>query len=74
MNVIIQCVLYLTVLVAAGIPLGALMARVMDGRRTVLTPVIRPVEHGVYRILRVDETEQMGWKRYLVSVLAFSSA
>ena len=72
MNVIIQCVLYLTVLVAAGIPLGVLMARVMDGRRTVLTPVIRPVEHGVYRILRVDETEQMGWKRYLVSVLAFS--
>lgn len=72
MSVIIQCVLYLAVLVAAGVPLGVLMARVMDGKRTFLTPVVRPVERGAYRILRIDETEQMGWKRYLVSVLAFS--
>ena len=68
----VQCVFYLAVLVAVGIPLGVLMARVMDGERTFLSPLVRPVERGVYRLLRIDEAEQMGWKRYLASVLAFS--
>ena len=72
MSTAIQCALYLAILVAVGIPLGALMARVMDGKRCFLTPVMQPLEHGIYRLLRIDEHEQMGWRRYLVSVLAFS--
>lgn len=72
MSTAIQCVLYLAILVAVGVPLGAFMAQVMDGERCFLTPVVRPVEHGVYRILRIDENEQMNWKRYLASVLLFS--
>ena len=72
MSAVAQCALYLAAPVAVGIPLGVLMARVMDGEHTFLSPLVRPVERGVYRLLRIDEAEQMGWKRYLASVLAFS--
>lgn len=72
MSTALQCVLYLVILVAVGIPLGIWMARIMDGRPTVLSPVLRPVERGTYRLLHIDEHEQMGWKRYLASVLIFS--
>lgn len=72
MSTVIQYVLYLAVLVALAIPLGRFMAHVMDGERTFLTPVLAPVERGLFRLLHIDATEQMGWKRYLVCVLAFS--
>ena len=72
MSAVLQYVLYLAILVAVGIPLGTLMAHVMDGKKCFLTPVIRPVEKGIYKLLRIDENEQMNWKRYLVAVLEFS--
>src|ERR1019366_3097191 len=53
-------------------PLGGYMARVFDGERTFLSPVMRPVERVTYRILGVDETEQQNWKSYGVSLLLFS--
>lgn len=72
MNAVIQYVLYFAVLVVLAVPLGRFMARVMDGGHTFLSPVLGPVERGIYRLLRIDDAEQMGWKRYLVSVLVFS--
>ena len=72
MSAIIQYALYFAVLIACAIPLGRFMARVMDGERTFLTPVLAPVERGIYRLLHIDASEAMGWKRYLVSVLVFS--
>ena len=72
MSAVLQYVLYFVVLVLLAIPLGRFMAHVMDGERTFLTPVLAPVERGIYRLLHIDSQEQMGWKRYLVSVLAFS--
>lgn len=74
MSALIQYVLYLAILVALAVPLGRFMARVMDGERTALTPAIAPLERGAYRLLRVDADEQMGWRRYLASVLVFSGA
>ena len=72
MSAIIQYALYFAILVVLAIPLGKFMARIMDGQRTFLSPVLAPVERGIYRLLCIDAQEQMGWKRYLVSVLAFS--
>ena len=72
MSAAIQYILYFAVLVVLAVPLGRFMAHVMDGEHTFLSPVLAPVERGIYRLLRIDAKEQMGWKRYLVSVLAFS--
>ncbi|MFR6500295.1 MAG: potassium-transporting ATPase subunit KdpA [Collinsella sp.] len=72
MDAAIQYILYFAVLVVLAVPLGRFMAHIMDGEHTFLSPVIAPVERGVYRLLRIDAAEQMGRRRYLASVLVFS--
>jgi K+-transporting ATPase ATPase A chain len=47
---------------------------VYQGERLVLAPVLAPVERFVYRLLRVDASQEHGWKRYACSVLLFSAA
>lgn len=72
MNSVMQYVLYLVILVALAIPLGAYIKRVMPGEKTFLSKVLTPCERLVYKVMRIDETEQMSWKKYAVSVLVFS--
>jgi K+-transporting ATPase ATPase A chain len=59
----------LAVLLIATPILGGYMYRVFEGERTVLSPVLRPVERVIYRISGVDETVEQGWKGYTISVL-----
>jgi K+-transporting ATPase ATPase A chain len=67
-----QIALYLVVLVALARPLGAFMAAIYEGRPTFLTPVLRPVEQGIYRLAGVREADQAGWQRYTLGVLLFN--
>ncbi|MDQ6943237.1 MAG: potassium-transporting ATPase subunit KdpA [Candidatus Eremiobacteraeota bacterium] len=53
-------------------PLGAYMACVFQGERVLLSPVLGPVERGLYRICRIDPVREMGWKTYAFAVIAFS--
>ena len=53
-------------------PLGGYMRAVMEGERVILSPIIRPVERGIYKVLRVDETVEQRWTAYAVSVIVFS--
>lgn len=73
MTAIIQYVLYLAILAALAIPLGAYIKKVMFGEKTFLSKVLTPCEHLVYKVMRIDEEEQMNWKKYTFSVLIFSS-
>ncbi len=52
--------------------LGRYMARVLEGERTLLSPVLQPVERGIYRIAGIDPARQQGWRVYAVSLLVFS--
>ncbi len=52
--------------------LGTYIAKVMEGERTFLSPILRPVERVVYRICGVDETVEQGWKLYAASVLVLA--
>lgn len=72
MNAILQYIFYLAIVVALAIPLGGYIKRVMRGEKTFLSPVCTPVEKLIYRLMRIDQTEEMGHKKYLVSVLVFS--
>lgn len=69
---ILQIGLYFLVLFALTKPLGAYMARVFEGRRNVLTFVLRPVERVIYRLTGVDPTHEQHWTRYAGSLLSFS--
>lgn len=71
-NTILQYVLYLAILVVLAIPLGKYMGKVMNGEKVFLTKLLGPVENFIYRICRIDRNEQMGFKKYSISVLLFS--
>ena len=45
------------------------MAAVYEGRRTFLSPVLRPLEALIYRVAGVDEKSEVGWKRYALGLL-----
>ena len=49
--------------------LGAYMFKVFTGGRTLLDPVLLPIERLVLRVTGVDPNEQQDWKRYSVSLL-----
>src|SRR5215475_8644152 len=57
----IQIILFCAILVALVTPLGWYMTRVFNGERTFLSPVLRPVEIGLYRLGGVDETREQHW-------------
>ncbi len=50
------------------------MARVYSGERTWLSPAMEPIERLVYRIARVDRSDEQTWKQYAAAVLAFNLA
>ena len=47
------------------------MTRVFNGERTFLSPVLRPVEAGLYWIGGVDEKREQHWLTYTVAMLLF---
>ena len=53
--------------------LGTYIYRVMEGQRTLLSPVLRPVERAIYRVCGIDETVEQGWKAYLISLLVLAA-
>lgn len=72
MSDVIQYVLYLVILILLAMPLGKYIGKVMNGEKTFLTKIIGSVERLIYKIIHVDENEDMDWKRYAMSVGVFS--
>src|SRR5246500_5666701 len=67
----IQIFLYCAIVVALVKPLGWYMTRVFNGERTFLSPILRPVEAGLYWISGVDDKREQHWLTYTVSMLLF---
>lgn len=69
---ILQIALYLVVLVALVKPLGSFMARVYQGERTFLNPVLSPMERFFYRLMGIRPEQEMNWKSYAIAALVFN--
>ncbi|WP_342712534.1 potassium-transporting ATPase subunit KdpA [Bradyrhizobium sp. B124] len=67
----IQIILFCAIVVALVKPLGWYMTRVFNGERTFLSPVLRPVERGIYWVGGVDERREQHWLTYTVAMLLF---
>jgi K+-transporting ATPase ATPase A chain len=67
----IQIAIYCTLVLALVQPLGAFMTRVFNGERSFLSPILRPVEVGLYRVCGVDETREQDWLTYTIAMLLF---
>jgi potassium-transporting ATPase potassium-binding subunit len=70
---VLQIFLYFAVLLALTKPFGSFMARVYEGQRTFLHPVLRPLERFVYTLSGVREESEQRWTQYAASLLAFST-
>lgn len=53
--------------------LGRYLFRVMEGQRTLLSPLLQPVERLCYRLCGVDERAEQDWKGYARALLVFSA-
>jgi potassium-transporting ATPase potassium-binding subunit len=68
----LQIIVYFVVLILLVKPLGGFMAKVFQGQPTFLSPVVAPVERFVYRLARVNPTDEMDWKVYTFAMLLFN--
>ena len=70
----LQIAVYCVLITLFVKPFGIFMARVFEGERTFLHPVLRPVERAVYWCCGVDEKQEQHWLTYAVAMLFFSVA
>jgi K+-transporting ATPase ATPase A chain len=69
----LQFVLFCLILLASVRPVGTYLARVLEGQRTWLDPVLRPVERLLYKLCGVNAKEEMNWRQYACAMLGFSA-
>ena len=67
-----QFFLFSILLLALVRPVGIYLARVLEGERTWLTPVLRPIESLLYKLTGVQSDKEMTWREYAVALLGFS--
>ena len=71
-NDVIQLAVFFGLLLGLAPLLGRFMARVFQGQRTWLHPVLFPIEKLVYRASGVEAGEEMTWLHYFWAVIIFN--
>src|SRR5438874_916012 len=67
-----QILLFFGLVLLVTKPLGIFMTRVFTRERTLLDPILRPIEQFIYRVTWVDEDHEMRWTEYAIWLLLFS--
>jgi len=62
----------LFVAIILAVPIGKYMSKVFTGQKTFMTPLMLPVERLIYRVVEVDENEEMNWKKYAYALIIFN--
>ncbi|MGN7771294.1 potassium-transporting ATPase subunit KdpA [Hyphomicrobiales bacterium] len=70
----LQISLTLLAVLLAIKPLGLYMSHVFAGERTLLSPVLNPVERAFYAVAGIDKSREQNWISYAFGVLLFSTA
>lgn len=68
----LQLGLFFVLLIFCAVFLGNYCGKVMNGERSLLYPVLRPLERLSYRLLHIRETEEMDWKTYALCAVLFN--
>jgi K+-transporting ATPase ATPase A chain len=71
-NGLLQIAVYFLIILAVAKPMGVFMAKLFEGKRTFLYPLLRPLETLVYKLVGVNEATEQRWTQYTASLLAFS--
>src|SRR5229473_1439661 len=67
-----QILFFVLVIFLITKPMGIFMARVFNREKTLLDPLLRPLEKLVYRLTGIDERHEMRWSEYTIAMLLFS--
>jgi K+-transporting ATPase ATPase A chain len=70
----LQIAVFFALVLIAAKPIGLYMARVYERKKTLLDPVLGPIERLLYRITGVDPDAEMRWTEYGAAMLIFSLA
>ena len=68
-----QIALTLTLVFLAAMPLGGYVAAVMQGTRNPLSPMLAPIERGLYALCGVNPARGMGWRGYAAALLVLNA-
>ena len=69
----LQFSIFAVILLASVRPVGIYFARVLEGERTWLDPILRPIERLIYRLCGVKADHEMNWHEYAYAVLGISA-
>ena len=69
----LQFALFCLILLASVRPVGIYLARVLEGERTWLDPMLRPFERLLYKLCGVSAKTEMNWREYAFAMLGFSA-
>ncbi len=68
----LQVAVYFFILLVLVKPLGVYIAHIYQGERTLLSPILLPVERFFYRLAGVKSDMDMEWKTYTGALLLFN--
>lgn len=60
------------VTLALSIPLGKYISKVFIGERTLLDPILGPIERFFFRWSGIDTTQEMDWRQHLLALLTIN--
>ena len=70
----LQFAIYCVILLATVRPVGLYLGHVLEGERTWLDPLLRPIERLIYKLAGVKAEQEMNWREYAFAMLGFSAA
>ena len=69
---VLQIAIFLGLILVCAKPLGAYMAKVFEGERTFMHPLLRWLEVLTYKVAGIKEHVEQRWTTYTASLLSFS--
>jgi K+-transporting ATPase ATPase A chain len=70
----VELLVYFALVVAITPLLGGYMKRVFAGEKTLLDPILRPVERGLYRACGIDAEREQPWVEWTIVMLVVNGA
>jgi potassium-transporting ATPase potassium-binding subunit len=67
-----QIIIFIVALTVLTPFIGSYISRVFNGNRNSLTPIIGKMENYIYRLTKINPTEEMDWKTYTLALCIFN--
>ena len=63
---------FMLLLIALSYPLGKYIYKIEKNEKTILTPVLKPLENTFYYITKINAEEEQNWQKYTLNLILFS--